>query len=146
MRDSSGWPEIDPNNCPGSYYELIGNGTGIKILDSEDDRDYQGDSFALVFDAESARYGWLTFGWGSCSWCDAFQSACDDVMFSGDVTEMTKLRKSLVDRIEWRGSIADVVAYASDAEAVRHWSDSGSAQTLIGRIRSRHSAVEDGGQ
>lgn len=42
-----------------------------------DDKDYQGDFYILYGDeGGSGPFGFLNFGWGSCSGCDALQ-ACD---------------------------------------------------------------------
>lgn len=45
-----------------------------KILVQVDDEDYQGDSRVLYF--KDGLYGYLNFGWGSCSGCDSLQ-ACE---------------------------------------------------------------------
>lgn len=52
------------------YHEIVSNfGT---VVVSGDSGSYQGDSYYILTDGE--RYGYLTFGWGSCSGCDALQS------------------------------------------------------------------------
>ncbi len=60
--------------CPPSYDEVLAT-FGLDILLQVDDRDYQGDT-RVLFDDGSGRVGWLQFGWGSCSGCDALQ-ACE---------------------------------------------------------------------
>lgn len=62
------------------------------ILLEVSDHDYQGDSRFLVQDGP--RYGWLQFGWGSCSGCDALQ-ACDTR------DELGRLWERLRDSVKW---------------------------------------------
>lgn len=123
MISKTQWPSAIAHSD--SYYSLVAS-TGVEVFDSEDDDDYQGDSFALVRDGD--RWGWLTFGWGSCSGCDALQAA------EGDEEELSELREQLIVSIVWRDSVAEVIAYATDADAVRHWSDSETARSLVKRI------------
>ena len=63
-----------------------------KIVIQVDDHDYQGDS-RLLYD-EYGRIGYLMFGWGSCSGCDALQ-ACDTI------DEVQELCDELQDSIKW---------------------------------------------
>lgn len=64
---------------------------------------YQGDYF-VVYDGGDGKRGWLAFGYGSCSGCDALQQ-CDT---SEEVHELVEgFRKS----IEWFASEEDLVAY-----------------------------------
>lgn len=63
-----------------------------KIVIQIDDDDYQGDS-RLLYD-ENGKIGFLTFGWGSCSGCDALQ-AC------GTLDEVQELCDGLQNDIKW---------------------------------------------
>jgi hypothetical protein len=63
-----------------------------EIILQENDDSYQGDSFLIYKDGE--RYGYLNFGWGSCSGCDALQ-AC------GTIEEVQELMDELCNRIIW---------------------------------------------
>jgi hypothetical protein len=63
-----------------------------KIAIQVDDHDYQGDS-RLLYD-ENGKIGFLIFGWGSCSGCDALQ-ACDTL------EEVQKLCDGLQSEIHW---------------------------------------------
>lgn len=46
-----------------------------QILLKVDEDDYQGDSYILYGDLfEKEKFGFLNFGWGSCSGCDALQA------------------------------------------------------------------------
>ena len=62
------------------------------ILVQVDDEGYQGDSRVLYRDGK--RFGWLQFGWGSCSGCDALQ-ACNSV------EEVQELMDELCNSIMW---------------------------------------------
>jgi hypothetical protein len=64
---------------------------GSVILQESDD-DYQGSTWVLYQDGE--RIGWLRFGWGSCSGCDALQ-ACDTI------DEVQELMDFLWQSIRW---------------------------------------------
>ncbi len=63
-----------------------------EILVKVDEDDYQGDSWVLFKDG--TRYGFLNFGWGSCSGCDALQ-ACESL------EEIESLRNELHKSIIW---------------------------------------------
>lgn len=56
-------------------YDPILNDLG-KVLFKLDEGSYSGDT-RLIYTDSNSRYGILTFGWGSCSGCDALQS-CED--------------------------------------------------------------------
>ena len=85
-----------------------------KIIIQVDDHDYTGDSRVLYNDGE--RYGWLQFGWGSCSGCDALQ-ACSS--YEG----VQKLMDDLVSRIKWFDNAKDALKFfrEHDWEADYSW-------------------------
>lgn len=62
--DGSDWFAAPYSYAP--MLETFGN-----ILLQVDDQDYQGDSRVLY--EKDGKYGYLLFGWGSCSGCDALQ-------------------------------------------------------------------------
>lgn len=66
------------------------------ILIQVDDNDYQGDT-RVLFEKEG-RYGFLIFGWGSCSGCDALQ-ACNSTQ------EIAQLLETLINDVEWFNSL-----------------------------------------
>lgn len=109
--------------CLSNYLPLI-ESMGYEIVISVDDNDYQGDSRLLLKDGEN--YGWLIFGWGSCSGCDALQ-ACNTWH------EVAQLRDELRDQITWVGRAVDTLNvfktrdWAGDwswnAEETRQWVD-----------------------
>lgn len=56
-------------------YEPIYNSFG-EVIKEEDIGDYQGDTQVLLRDKPTGKYGYMMFGWGSCSMCDRLQG-CD---------------------------------------------------------------------
>lgn len=77
------------------YHSLI-ESLGHEIVLEVTQQDYSGDSWLLLRSQTSVgpHFGYLEFGWGSCSGCDALQ-ACDTY------DELDKLRMSLRDGIRW---------------------------------------------
>ena len=73
-----------------------------EILIQVDDEDYQGDSRVLYKDGE--KYGYLNFGWGSCSGCDALQGATS-------VCEIQELIDGLQKDIKWFDDKASCLKY-----------------------------------
>ncbi len=57
--------------CTDASYNSLLKSFGHENLLQVDDNDYQGDSRVLFRDGD--KYGYLMFGWGSCSGCDALQ-------------------------------------------------------------------------
>lgn len=90
----------------GSDYQPMLNTFG-DILVQVDDTDYQGDTRILYRKGE--RYGFLNFGWGSCSGCDAL-AACSSLR---DVAE---LMMKLEGDIKWFDSLNGAKEYLSDPE------------------------------
>ena len=78
-----------------------------KIIIQIDDEYFHGDS-RLIYE-DNGKYGYLQFGWGSCSGCDALQ-ACDDL---NDVQE---LMDSLNDRIKWFDSLHELQLYFKEKD------------------------------
>lgn len=74
-----------------SYQKLI-DAMDVTTIINTDLGSYSGDSLYLV--KEGNRFGYLQFGWGSCSGCDALQ-ACRNYK------ELDELRQSLYDSIKW---------------------------------------------
>jgi hypothetical protein len=73
-----------------------------EIVVKVDDNDYQGDSRVLYRDGD--RWGYLQFGWGSCSGCDALQ-ACDTF------AEIDALMSELQGQIRWFDSAAEALDF-----------------------------------
>lgn len=76
--------DSDGNFNNPSGYQLIIEEFG-NILVQVDDQDYQGDSRILY--ENNGQYGYLKFGWGSCSGCDALQG-CDSVLELDELIEV----------------------------------------------------------
>lgn len=72
------------------------------ILIEIDEDDYQGDSFILYKNED--KYGFLTFGWGSCSGCDALQGC-------NNIEEVQELMDSLYNSIQWFDDLKSVKSY-----------------------------------
>ncbi len=88
------WPSVEPDTYglhfgPG-YSEIISK-IGTVLVESWDD-DYQGDTFALI--EKDGRYGYLCFGWGSCSGCDAL-AACTTL------SDLQDLCNGLESSVQW---------------------------------------------
>ncbi len=81
--------------CGLDYSDLI-ESFEHEVLCEAHEHDYQGDSIYLLRDGN--RIGYLRYGWGSCSGCDALQ-ACDSVK------DLTELRDRLYSDIEWFDSL-----------------------------------------
>lgn len=83
------------------YDELIASMEVESLVEVSDD-DYQGDTRLLLRDG--SRYGLLTFGWGSCSGCDALQDC-------RTIGEATQLRDELWSQVHWEPDAASMAAY-----------------------------------
>jgi hypothetical protein len=73
-----------------------------KVAIRIDDHGYQGDS-RILYDNDG-KIGYLLFGWGSCSGCDALQ-ACDDL------DDIQKLCDDLQGMIKWFESKEEALTY-----------------------------------
>jgi hypothetical protein len=82
-------------------YQPMLNEFGEIIL-QRDEENYQGDSFLIYKDGD--RYGYLNFGWGSCSGCDALQ-ACSNIK------QVQELMDELYSMIQWFDSIHELKSY-----------------------------------
>ena len=88
---------------PGKHYdyeEILNLFGKIKIKKS--DRGYRGDTWVLY--EENGHYGYLCFGWGSCTSCDALQS-CDTQK------ELDSLIESMEKSIRWFETKNDCIAW-----------------------------------
>ena len=70
-RDLYDADDNDPYFCVFDYQPIL-DAFG-EILLQVDDADYQGDS-RVLYRFDDGTYGYLQFGWGSCSGCDALQA------------------------------------------------------------------------
>lgn len=76
-------------------YQPIIDSFGESVV-QVDDKDYQGDTRVLL--KKDGRFGFLNFGWGSCSGCDGLQ-AC------GSYRELEELIVGLEASIQWFDSL-----------------------------------------
>lgn len=79
-----------------------------RVLIRVDDDDYSGDTFALL--NKDGDIGFLQFGWGSCSGCDALQDC-------NSYKELGELIERLENGIKWFDSLAEAQAYIGDDSA-----------------------------
>ena len=85
-------------------YTPIINNFGEVIL-REDEDDYQGDTHAVI--KSDNKFGYLVFGWGSCSGCDSLQ-ACETY------EEIQELMDSLYNDIKWFESFNSLKEYINN--------------------------------
>lgn len=123
-------PTFDWEEGPSSYEELV-ESLGVEIILEEEDGAYQGDSYLVVKDGD--RYGELTFGWGSCSGCDWFQSCITQAEFS-------ELRDSLESRIQWFDDLSSLQKYVAGEEFMS-WRTDG-----VDRFKASVAALSDQGE
>lgn len=74
-------------------YDPIINHLG-KVVIKVDDENYSGDS-RVLYSSDNDNFGYLQFGWGSCSGCDALQ-ACDNY------EEVGRLIEELQAKVIWK--------------------------------------------
>lgn len=67
---------------------------GFEVLHEETEENHSGISY-LLYRTAGGEYGFLAFGWGSCSGCDALR-ACKTW------EEVEQLRRTLMRKIVWR--------------------------------------------
>lgn len=95
------------------------------ILVQVDDHDYQGDSRLLY--EKDGKYGYLIFGWGSCSGCDALQ-AC------GSQEEVQELMDSMSHDIKWFDSLDELKAYFTSKDWELEWSHGDETKEFIEKV------------
>lgn len=107
--------ELYDSNDAGRWsdYQPMLNAFGNIVLQVEEDG-YQGSSWLIYED--NGRYGYLTFGWGSCSGCDALL-ACFTL------EEVQELMDYLYASIQWFESLESLQTwfYNRDWEGVHEW-------------------------
>ena len=103
-------------------YEDLLESFGLEVIKSEMVGNYQGDYLTLFKDED--RYGYLVFGYGSCSGCDALE-AIDD-----DYKQVKELRDGLFESIKW-GTAAELVEYLESDEIIDYWKFDDDCETVI---------------
>lgn len=86
---------------------------GAKTLAWCDDHDYQGDSHALL--EHGGEFGFLTFGWGSCSGCDAMEAAY------GDRAAERAVLDGLCESIIWFATLREAKDHVSSRDTANHF-------------------------
>jgi hypothetical protein len=106
------YPLHEWGGMPYISYEVLLDHMGEVVI-QVDDNDYQGDSRVLF--KKGDQFGYLNFGWGSCSGCDALQGCTTH-------EEILSLATGLEADIEWK-SRADMLAYfqTNDWEGKYSW-------------------------
>lgn len=99
----------------GYSYEGLIQSCDVEIILIEEDDDYQGDSLCVLKDRDG-KYGFLIFGWGSCSGCDAFQAAQEE-----GFKALEELRNELWNSVEWFASLDDLRVDLNDRDAKLKW-------------------------
>lgn len=84
-----------------SYDNLL-ESLGYTMLLCIAENNYQGDSWVLFKDGR--RYGYLCFGWGSCSGCDALQ-ACRSL------EDLQDLQNHLLKSIHWESGADSMLSW-----------------------------------
>lgn len=84
-----------------------------EIIIRVDEDGYQGDSYLIYKDGD--RYGYLSFGWGSCSGCDALQGCCS-------ISEVQELMDKLYNDIKWFDSKVLLKEYFNTRDWTLEWS------------------------
>lgn len=85
-----------------------------EIIIQCDEDNYQGDTIAVVKNGND--YGYLMFGWGSCSGCDALQ-ACNNV------SEVVELANDFQSAIKWFNSLNELKDFVSVHDYEGDWTD-----------------------
>lgn len=75
------------------------------VIVQVDEKAYQGDTYVLL--GKDDRYGFLVFGWGSCSGCDALQ-AC------GSYDDIDAIIRDLENTIIWFDTFEAAHTYIND--------------------------------
>ena len=95
------------------YYQLV-ESFGVEIIASTSEGSYDGDYFFIL--KRGNEYGYLTFGYGSCSGCDSLQACTSEA-------EVLELRDALFNSIEWSDGKESFVKWLRD----RDWASQFSA-------------------
>lgn len=85
-------------------YSILIDMFEFKIVVQDHDNDYQGDSRYLFKNLDTGEFGFLNFGWGSCSGCDALQACNSDE----DVNDLTT---DLYNSIRWFPTATEAYEY-----------------------------------
>lgn len=121
--DYSSW------NCVRLGYYSIASKLGDELLIYESDEDYSGSTFALL--RSGARFGYLEFGWGSCSGCDAAEAA-------ESYADWKSLFESLRDGILWFDSLQAFLSWANERDWEVQWSWHDGARKFLAAVNEKY--------
>ena len=105
-----------------SYYEPM-LGLFGEIIVQRDESGYQGDTLAVIKNGN--RYGYISFGWGSCSGCDALQG-CDTV------DSICDLANCFEQSVQWFESLTDLKSFVLKHDYEGDWTD----KTLVKEFKA----------
>lgn len=94
--------EIEEANEYYGGYQGLYNEFGTVVLEI-DTGSYQGDT-RVLFHNEDGKVGYLLFGWGSCSGCDAYE-ACNTT------EDYQELMDRLYDSVHWFDTVEEALTY-----------------------------------
>jgi hypothetical protein len=94
-------------------YDDIVNDFGADVIDTARLGDYSGDILYLLRSGD--QIGLLEVGYGSCSGCDALESALPSV------TEVQNLADSLFDSIIWKSDAKEMIEYLKSLDPACHF-------------------------
>ena len=98
-----------------SYQQLV-DSYGYEVLYSGGDDDYQGDNYFVLRDYW--RVGLLVFGFGSCSYCDAYEAAYSGIDYSDrrwyNHPPLRELADQMYESIRWFDSKEELANYVSN--------------------------------
>lgn len=102
-------------NITNNYYSYQGlvDTFEVETLLEGEAGDYQGDLFFLLRDGD--RYGFLVFGYGSCSGCDALEGCY------GNPKAMEELRDELWESVRWETGEALAEFFTTKDEKLEWW-------------------------
>lgn len=95
-----------------SYSDVLDAMEFDQILHEHEEGDYQGDSYLLV--SKDGRLGYLVYGWGSCSGCDAAQAVCSQ-------EDANDLRDEIWGGIRWFDSSTEALNYFTGTDFELHF-------------------------
>jgi hypothetical protein len=86
-----------------SYSDLI-DSMGVSTVLAVHDGEYHGDTRCVVYRPDTGEWGFLCFGWGTCSGCDSL-CACDTA------EEIEELRDHMFDQTVWRANPRELLDF-----------------------------------
>ena len=122
-----------------SYDNLLATMTDGKVWAHEDNA-YQGDTFAII--QRGGAYGFVVFGWGSCSGCDALEAAHSDIAMA------TQLRDELYDSARWFSSLENFLHWQKSERGTGNlwYANNAAFHSLVREIRFVLEEALDAGQ